>query len=245
MTFRKPERVTDRVDHDIRRTSTQVDAMSKLEVLAAVLRAHSASGESTRSPRRAPARMRFGAAVIDLAIGLVIAIFVAIFPIMGGWKLGGAMVWSAVLLYSTLEILPGDSPGKWMVGLTITLPNGRPASRGRLVLRWLIKYSFLFAGGLYAMIDSFAMVFLPWPAVLPYLDALNLAMTISQIIFWFAALLILAGMLGTFVPARRALHDWFAGTAVYLYKDLLRDPPSAGRAFEVQAPQAPADHPLT
>ena len=211
--------------------------MSDLEELAEIVRNRP---PDRSAPQRARAGARFGAVTVDV-ISLNVVAFVLVpvlwlisylVPHLMGDVAGMAVGWGALMLYSALDIFPGDSVGKWLISLTIALPDGRRASRGRLVRRWLIKYAYLLLIGGTLMLQWLEAVL---PALREILHDASQWMVQSS---WCALLLILVGMIGTLLPQRRALHDWLSGTAVYEQIELIRKPPQGGHAFEVQQARA-------
>lgn len=45
-----------------------------------------------------------------------------------------------IVAYGAMEVWRGRTPGKMLFGLVIALPNGAPADRWRLTLRWSTKW---------------------------------------------------------------------------------------------------------
>jgi hypothetical protein len=212
--------------------------MSDLEELAEIVRNRP---PDRSAPRRARPGARFGAVLVDLISITVVSFLLApllwlislIVPDLRGDVAGPAIGWAAIMFYSALDIFPGDSVGKWLISLTIALPDGRPVNRGRLVRRWLIKYAWLLLMGGVVMLQWLRVV-LPAQA-----ELVNGATEWVMLSAWCASLLILIGMIGALLPHRRALHDWLSGTAVFDQIDLIRKPPQGGHAFQVQQPRAP------
>jgi uncharacterized RDD family membrane protein YckC len=161
------------------------------------------------------------------------------------WATSAAIVipFLFLLLISASEVAFAASPGKWLVGLTIRTPDARRAPRGRLLLRWAIKYSSLaliacsfavrqiahrlWAGGYVATADLFESA-ASWTAVS------------ASAAFWIT----FAGCFLAFLPSRRALHDLLAGTAVFQVSQL-RIAETGQHGFEVSppAPQPLDAHP--
>jgi uncharacterized RDD family membrane protein YckC len=50
------------------------------------------------------------------------------------------------LAYTSTEVWLGRSPGKMLLGLVIAYPDGQPADRWTLLLRWSTKYSAYLVG---------------------------------------------------------------------------------------------------
>jgi uncharacterized RDD family membrane protein YckC len=220
------------------RSREAADPMSDLEELAEIVRNRP---PDRSAPRRARPGARFGAVLVDsisitvvsILLGLVLGFVCNLVPRLDRANVGATAAWCAMMLYFALEIFPGDSPGKWLVGITITLPDGRRAPRGRLLARWLIKYAYLLLMG--------AILMLGWvrPSSRAAGDLVEMIIEGLLMASWCSALLIVLGMIGTLLPQRRALHDWLSGTAVYDQIELIRKPPQGGHAFQVQQIQAP------
>ena len=212
--------------------------MNDLEELAEIVRNRP---PDRSAPRRARIGARLGAATVDgisltvisILLALVLGSVTSLFPKLLRGNVEVTAAWCMIMLYFALEIFPGDSPGKWLVGITITLPDGRRAPRGRLVVRWLIKYAYWLLIGVVLMLD--------WLSALSRADPVlvDTAAEYLKLAAQCAALLIVLGMIGTLLPQRRALHDWLSGTAVYDQIELIRKPPQGGHAFEVQQTHAP------
>jgi uncharacterized RDD family membrane protein YckC len=147
-----------------------------------------------------------------------------------------ALAWCMLMIYSATEIFMGDSPGKWMAGITIALADGRPAPRRRLLRRWLVKYAVLIVSGI-SLFSSW--IFLTtYRAGTTNQARFELFAQVQLILSWASAAVFsitALGAIGIFFPQRRALHDWIAGTSVFDQLDLVRKPPVSPRAFEVQA----------
>jgi uncharacterized RDD family membrane protein YckC len=215
--------------------------MSDLEDLAAIVRSR---GETRRAVRPSRSSARFGAAFADFiavmllsfVLGLLLAFIAQIFPRLGYQMIGPALVWCLLMLYSAIEIFMSDSPGKWMVGITIALPDGRRAPRRRLLWRWLVKYAFLIVWGM-SLFSSWIFL-MTWETGSANQARFELFAQVQFILSWaFVVVFSITalGTLGIFFPQRRALHDWIAGTTVFDQLDLVRKPPVSPRAFEVQA----------
>jgi hypothetical protein len=211
--------------------------MNDLEELAEIVRNRP---PDRSAPRRARAGARLGAATVDgisltvisILLALVLGAVTGLFPKVYRGIVEFTAAWCVIMLYFALEIFPGDSPGKWLVGITITLPDGRRPPRGRLVVRWLIKYACYLLIGVVLMLD--------WLSALSRADLVlvDTAAEYLKLAAPCAALLVVLGMIGTLLPQRRALHDWLSGTAVYDQIELVRKPPQGGHAFEVQQTHA-------
>lgn len=105
----------------------------------------------------------------------------------------GLSVLVAVPAYGLIEALTGRSLGKMCLGLAVRRPDGGPADRGVLLLRYALKHS-AFLSGLLGVLTGFL-----------FLSALS-----SVLYFGF-----LLGCLAALNYNKQALHDILAGTAVY------------------------------
>jgi uncharacterized RDD family membrane protein YckC len=194
-------------------------------------------------PSRAAARL--GAALADfiavtglsVVLGLLLALIAQIFPRLANEVTAAALAWCMLMIYSATEIFMGDSPGKWMIGITIALPDGRRAPRRRLLWRWVVKYAFLIIWGIHLLWTWMFLMTLDMGTANIH-ARISLFAQVQLILSWtmIAVFSITAlGTLGILFPKRRALHDWIAGTSVFDQLDLVRKPPVSPRAFEVQA----------
>ena len=217
--------------------------MSDLEDLAAELRLRASEPSLALPVRRASGAARCGAAVLDVlalmfAWNIVMAVsapIVPMLPVLSRPTAEWALLWGAILLYTLIEIYPGNSPGKWILNLAIASADGSRATRARLLRRWLIKYAFLLFIGLREALGAW--IETAWRSGTANEAAVNIARRlyeIADLAAWYTAIPVLAGLLGAFLPARRALYDWLAGTAVYDQKDVEGNPASPKGAFEVR-----------
>jgi uncharacterized RDD family membrane protein YckC len=160
-------------------------------------------------PPRAGLGRRLGASLVDVA-GIAVAGFLLARPLQAiEAALGFARVVSidtsgdAILIillalfgaawaYPLIEILSGGSPGKWVLGLAVRRPDGRPAGIGRRFLRAVLKNAVLFIALPFGMIDNIA----------------------GSVVCLALALAGLIGFFRVFAADRRALHDKISGTAV-------------------------------
>lgn len=146
--------------------------------------------------------------------------------------------WALLLLHGASEVLACASPGKWLAQLTTRRADAAPASRWRLAARWIVKASPLLVIGAGAAVQSIASM-LTWGTASP-LTAIaagieRRAYMISHVLAWVVVL----GTLLALFPARRTLHDWIAGTAVFYQREIGGAAQRVERGFEVQA-RAPA-----
>ena len=161
-------------------------------------------------PRRAGRGRRFAAALLDVP-GIVITGLVLAGPLRSLEDALGLSsitsidtsadalmvlilaVWGGAWTYPLIEILTGASPGKWMLGLRVRRPDGRPAGIPRRLLRAVLKNAVLCI-------------------VLPF-GLISESMAATVVCFGLA----LAGLVGiglVFGADRRTLHDRISGTAV-------------------------------
>jgi uncharacterized RDD family membrane protein YckC len=115
----------------------------------------------------------------------------------------GLMSWSVAwmvlgLVYALIEAFTGYSPGKLILGIRAVDESGQRAPVGKLLLRFAIKYSgsILGVAGLLLM--------------LPMLDKVSMFVSLGIVVGFFLVL----------TPARQALHDKVAGTAVLRKSDI-------------------------
>lgn len=105
------------------------------------------------------------------------------------------------LIYFFLEVLIGASLGKMILNIKILDENRKPARTMNLLIRYLIKFSYLVFG--FLMIISLS-------------DLLILIFCLDLIIVFIGYFLILGSK-------RQGLHDMLAKTAVYRKKDILEE----------------------
>jgi hypothetical protein len=211
--------------------------MDDLDELASAVRQ-----QTMISPLRpATALSRLAAAAADLIaivfLNLAVIGVTTMFLSFTGWRERSEVyvliIWVTTTLYTAAEILIDNSFGKGIAAIIIARPDGTPASRARLLRRWLIKYSFLLLLGLnitVAMLIDRKAIKNPKPFDVLLED-------ISQILAWCwpsAFLIIAAGSLGMFFPGAHTLHDLLAGTKVFNHLDLARKGPPKPRPFAVQ-----------
>lgn len=106
------------------------------------------------------------------------------------------------LLYGLLEVIARASAGKMILGMIIAGAAGARCSRGRLLLRYVLKYGFLIFPVLASLMD-----------VISY-STLGPA---ARVMRWLTlpGVVIVFGGLAALGPGSRALHDMIAGTAVF------------------------------
>jgi hypothetical protein len=228
-------------------------AMSELDELAVAIRKRAQEVRSARAVRRAWIGARAGAVGIDLFLLFFVhvaslAVYDAVRQLPPAWTRGVdevVITYGAPVLYTSTEVFTGYSLGKLALGLQIALPDGSDARRRRLLVRWLIKYAFFLLVALAQALHAAVYSLLRLGAFSNWSDLwlVNDVLYVIEIGAICAAVLTFFGMFGACLPARRALHDWLSGTAVYVERDLLRDRPPAGHAFEVQKPKATVDGP--
>jgi uncharacterized RDD family membrane protein YckC len=219
----------------------EVGPTNNLRDLAEAVRQSRTEGRRARPIQRASGGMRLGAAVLDLiafafasAVLLVtVGAILAPLPVMRMTVSGPAVLWSAVTLSTITDIVPGRSPGKFIMGLKITRSNGTPSSRGRLAGRWAVKYGWLMLLALSDVLGEWAVTNRRSGAASPTRVAIYHYSQFANAAGWYLAIPACAGLMGAFLPARRTLHDWLADTAIYSDADVLNDPQSLERAFEV------------
>lgn len=217
--------------------------MSDLEDLASAVREIRESGRPAPLARRASFGARAGAALADLIllifVTLAVAALVSLMGVAthGRWNDAGPFfVLSGILLYGAMDIFIAGTPGKQFIGLTIKRPDAHPAPLNRLVLRWSLKYSFLLAFSFYlgaiAVVDRIA-----WSAT--QLDLINEVLGWLQMGVWILVAVIFGGTIAVLTPARRSLHDWISGTAVYDQVELARKPAAPEKGFAVDQSMVP------
>lgn len=141
-----------------------------------------------------------------------------------------SLLGGAVLLfgYGFLEVLQASTPGKRLAGLAIAADDGQPATRRLLLKRWAAKHVPVFFAApmmaLWAVLSPYN-YHLPLPDfIAPGIVALAV---IDTILTGLLLLMVVGGCFLALLPARTALHDKLAGTAVYYAADL-----NARRSFE-------------
>ena len=115
------------------------------------------------------------------------AVFMSIFGVLGTLIL----MWLLNMPYSLIECFTGWTPGKYLLGLQIRNQDGRAASTGQLVGRWLIRH-------VAVLLAILSFTTIPFVALTPMAQGI-----------------IFVGCFLTLLPARLALHDMASGTAVY------------------------------
>ena len=135
---------------------------------------------------------RFVAAVLDavVLIGLCVGVSLAL---MFAPKIAAIASSLVALAYMATEIFFAQTPGKRVLGLTVTKPDGTPATREALIKRYAVKN----ASG-----------FLSLAAAITGVMLLSVVGGVIGLAVFAAAFLMLR-------PDRLAGHDIVAGTAVY------------------------------
>jgi uncharacterized RDD family membrane protein YckC len=227
-----------RADYDAPERLVEMGGMSDLKDLAEAVRSRSLAGVAGRPVRPAWGGVRCGAVILDLMVlCFAYAVLFAVFEITGHLLpryMHVMVAWAFILIYTSTEVFPGRSPGHWLMDLRITSRDGAPATRVRLAIRWLIKYAFLLFATFWQSLDSWVLAVLPGRTLGPTsLELANRLLDTAQVSTWCAGILTFVGIIGAFLPNRRALHDWLSGTAVFELRDVREEPPSAVKAFEV------------
>jgi len=101
---------------------------------------------------------------------------------------------ATLLVYTSTEVWLRRSPGKMLVGLVIAYPDGAPADRWSLLLRWSTKFS--------AYLVGFVSILTFQPTALAALGG-------------FMNAIILVGCLQALDEDKRTWHDQWARTAVF------------------------------
>jgi uncharacterized RDD family membrane protein YckC len=180
-----------------------------------------------------------------VAAGLLLGLAVEAFPNASAPSMRFLAEFAVVglLLFTTVsEIVFATSPGKSIYGLTIAQASGNRASRRRLSLRWAVKYAPLLLVLAAAGIDHFASRFasgIYWSSF-SYQWPGRIIVTLARAWAW----AVVAGFLLTAHPARRTLHDFLAGTAVFDVARLACHDEPVARGFEV-AHVSPTPLPVT
>ena len=153
--------------------------------------------------RRAGVWIRAAALAIDAVIAIVIATTLAagvyfLVAEAGSEALADYLfevIWLGLLLsYTSLEVWPGRTPGKMLLGLRTAYPDGATADRWTLLLRWSTKW--------FAYLATFA-------------SAITLHATLLEALAGFMNGVILVGCLQALDEDRRAWHDQWSRTAVF------------------------------
>lgn len=116
--------------------------------------------------------------------------------VMNRWAAAAGIV---SVIYALAEILLARTPGKLLLGLRIAREDGRPATLGRLALRFVIKQS----GGLLMLAGMLAGTYL--------LTRIAIAPSLAIVVGFFFVL----------AARRQSLHDWVSKTAVYRNSDVV------------------------
>lgn len=142
-----------------------------------------------------------------------------------------ALAWTVAILYSLMDVLLGGTPGKLNEGFVIgSKITGAAAGRGRLWVRWAVKWSWMLI----------ALMGCVWLIAADATEAPGGA-TQPEMIRWISkgflyailgsAIVVIVGALPMGAPRPWTLHDWIAGTVVLIRTADLMTTPT--RAFEV------------
>jgi uncharacterized RDD family membrane protein YckC len=139
--------------------------------------------------------------------------------------LGGSVV---VVVYGYLEVLMAGTPGKKLCGLVIGSQDGQRATKRTLLKRWAVKQIAIFFAAPTLFLWSLLSPFNYHLRLPDYVKEAVLALAIvDTVLTGILLVMALGGCFFALTPARQALHDKLAGTAVYRAAQLF-----AGRAFE-------------
>lgn len=128
---------------------------------------------------------------------------------MGKAAIGGVLAASLLVSYIyyaiiPLKLLPGKTPGKYLIGLEIVMLDGSPATWKALSLRWLFM---TFFETLFTFASALLLQYVTLLAGDQVANGYNIAgALVSAVSTWFV---------WHNAPHRRALHDLVAGTWVY------------------------------
>ena len=226
-------------EHD---ASTERPTSSLAELALAVREA----GPSVRTVRPASFGPRFWAAFTDGALIMLIsllclAVTAVADAVAGPDKYAGIYLTYGyvmlVLMYSATEAYGSCTPGKSFVGVRVVRHDGRPATRGRRVVRWAVKQSPLFCLGAGLSLLPLA------DQGLSFFESL---VPLVGLLIQVLALILTLGCFLVLTPGRRAVHDLLTGTAVFRDEDVVRDPGHAFRPLPVQVlPASALEQPVT
>jgi uncharacterized RDD family membrane protein YckC len=227
--------------------------VSELDDLASIVK----DRPDTTELRPATAGPRLAAGLIDsialvfilLFVGILAAIVQGTFGVVrirrGAEPAIAALFWLIFAAYAASEVYLRGTPGKWLLGISITDRDGGRPRVPALLRRFVIKNAplllvgllmlFLFVGD--ALLDVNHPRFYARVALFEQIEwAIGLSINV-------ASGLVVIESLGIFFPKRLALHDWLSGTAVMSELELTRKRRPAPRAFEVRtaAAAAPAE----
>jgi uncharacterized RDD family membrane protein YckC len=104
----------------------------------------------------------------------------------------------SVYIVGLMEVFIGQSPGKKILGLSVTFPDGNKGGIGLWALRWAIKKS------------SYLLLIVTF-----FVE--NSVLSILVMLLWFVNVL---GCLLSFSSNKQALHDIIAKTAIYNTEDV-------------------------
>jgi len=140
---------------------------------------------------------RLGAGFIDgVILGVILIVgssALSLFYTLGVSYLGALLIEVLIVAYTTMDIFKAATPGKQLLHLVIRNQDGTPASRDVLVKRWAIKS----CGSIINLL-----------AVITTLGVL-------QFVGGLGGIVVVLGTFLIFTEGKQALHDKFAGTAVF------------------------------
>ena len=144
--------------------------------------------------------------------------------------LGGSVL---VVVYGFLEVLMAGTPGKKLCGLVIGAQDGQRATKRTLLKRWAVKQIAIFFAAPTLLLWSLLSPFNYHVRLPDYVQEAVLALAIvDTVLTGILLIMALGGCFFALTPARQALHDKLAGTAVYRAAQLF-----AVGAFEAVVPE--------
>jgi uncharacterized RDD family membrane protein YckC len=152
----------------------------------------------------------------------------------------GGVVLSVLLLYSLTEVFGAATPGKLLPQLQVARPDGRPASRPLRLRRWAIRNApLLLFTCCYAL--SILEDLVPGGSGL-LTRAFRTAAVACAVAALSATAAFAIGSFAAVLPARRTLHDFLSGTAIYQAGDVAAMAAEAERGFEPVLRQKSSPH---
>ena len=187
-----------------------------------------------RPPRPVPFSSRLGALFLDwIVLVCLTAVVGFFFGLLREVSPSGRILdtslgpMSLVLLCTLPDVAFAASPGKSMLGYIIRTPTGAPAPLRRLALRWLVKCGPLVLLGFSQLLQLSGL------SKLFDIDAIHWTTWIIDGVAGIWICVLLLGLLAVLHPARRALHDLVAGTAVFHHDATRVLHQTDARGFEV------------